>query len=258
MSSFLQSVFKIFIVCVVFYCLDHFLSVMLNIPFELCIPDNYDPSNYLQVTILRCIEIFILILLYKKELGSMAGLTDYFKNIIEISLGFFISFVGLLFVFIIHIVGFIDLSNLFSTQNHLDKSLYNLSLFMIAGGLIGPFAEELFFRAYLIHLSPQGNNLTKKTPLLILIGIIFVLPHVDFSQLETGLMQHLINLDINGSFSAISTIFKLQWMNIFMWSTCALITLPLFLWRRSILAGWVIHCMANITLYLLQNGFISG
>ncbi len=204
---------------------------------------NFDPSNYLQVTTLRVIEIGLMFALYKRDLLSMAGITDYFKNCIDIGLGFVIALAGFVIFFTLLALDFTPYLKHFIPEQQTSVPSKQIFLFIISGGLIAPLAEELFFRACLINLIPKKTTLIQALPNLIIIACIFVLPHIDFNS-------------ANADISFLSHVGS-QMLNIFIWGSCSVLTICTTLWRKSILTGWVIHCMANITLYAMQNGLLK-
>jgi membrane protease YdiL (CAAX protease family) len=217
---------------------------MLILPFNFLNVQNFDPSNYLQITTLRVIEIGLLFALYKRDLLSMAGITDYIKILTDIGLGFLIAVTGLFTLFILLYLKLTPFFDTLITDQKTSIGLIQVFLFVISGGLIAPLAEELFFRACLLNLIPKKTSIKVALPNLILIACIFVLPHINFNSTAADItfIEHI----------------KSQQFNIFIWMNCSIVTIFLTLWRRSIITGWIVHCMANITLYLIQNGLLQA
>lgn len=99
--------------------------------------------------------------------------------------------------------------------------------FLVLAVFAGPLLEELFFRAGLHRsCSPKGG--LENALVLILSSMLFACLHLDWSQ---TLGQQLPFL--------------------FMWSCCGLLTMGLYMLRRSLLPGLLLHGGANAILFFL-------
>jgi membrane protease YdiL (CAAX protease family) len=172
----------------------------------------------------------------------MAGFTGVRKFLTDFFIGLLIALSGLLVLFLASL--FIDKSYIqqFVITEHTKTSHLQILFFIISGGFIAPFFEEFFFRACLLNLIPQNFNKLRKTIFYIIIGIIFVLPHITFSSNEPNSFYDIL---------------RQQKEYIFIWSCCSFIMINLYLWRNSIITGWVVHSGANIVLFMLHSGFLK-
>ena len=139
----------------------------------------------------RMAEIIFLLLLVKKQEKSLsviglvstriyAGLK---KGLIwAVSFGF----AAAVTLFVIYLLG-INVANLFQVQ--LPAGIPELAMFFLMGAIIGPIAEEIFFRGILYGFFRKWGILTA----LILSTLFFVLPHttgnsIPLTQLIGGIL----------------------------------------------------------------------
>jgi len=101
------------------------------------------------------------------------------------------------------------------------------STFFILAVVVGPLLEELFFRASL-HRACRPEGRWEKGWLLMISSVIFAFLH----------------LDGNRGFLVQAPLFL-------MWSTCGMLTMGLYMIRRSLLPGYLLHGGANAVLFFL-------
>ena len=139
----------------------------------------------------RMAEIIFLLLLVKKQEKSLSAIglvstriyAGLKKGLIwAVSFGF----AAAVTLFVIYLLG-INVANLFQVQ--LPAGIPELATFFLMGAIIGPIAEEIFFRGILYGFFRKWGILTA----LILSTLFFVLPHttgnsIPLTQLIGGIL----------------------------------------------------------------------
>jgi membrane protease YdiL (CAAX protease family) len=139
----------------------------------------------------RMAEIIFLLLLVKKQEKSLSAIglvstriyAGLKKGLIwAVSFGF----AAAVTLFVIYLLG-INVANLFQVQ--LPAGIPELAMFFLMGAIIGPIAEEIFFRGILYGFFRKWGILTA----LILSTLFFVLPHttgnsIPLTQLIGGIL----------------------------------------------------------------------
>ena len=219
---FFQNLLKILILVLIFVVLNQCLKTTLNF----ITPDSFKLSHeYRELIVLRSIEFILLLILTRQELMSIFGAKTLLIKELATSFGFTI-FLMISFWSANLIMTWMGLEILKKFLIIPKKNNFDYELFFIAV-IIGPLVEEYCFRGLIWNsLSKQMNTKMKQILFMIICSIPFVVLHLNF------------NIKIND-----------QLHLIFMWSTCAISTLILFQWRKSILTGYCLHAFANACIY---------
>lgn len=216
------------------YLLDTLLQITLMIPMQQI---HFDPASneLIKVGMLRTFEIIIIFILYKDKLLSILGISNLHGFFVEMILAIALTLVAFgtfcVFDLVIESTFQISIRSLFIAESIRKEYVLEDYIFILVGGMIGPFAEELFFRGILgYHL--LSSKLSKKRTVFyaILMIVAFVLPHIHYGQPIAG-----------------------QWANVFMWSSCAVVAISIYLWRGSIIVPWILHGSANVCLLILSK-----
>lgn len=218
----LQNIFR-FLIWLFFLILGDFMfrSILIFVLSS----DFKQGHEFRELLLLRTIESVVLLILTRHELMSIFGGVKKFKKELMISTGFCMVLI-LGFWLIVQLFDKVDVSIIRHFLVIPENRHFDLELLIIAV-IAGPLLEEFCFRGILWNtLSQNIQKLSLKIPLLGLCALPFVLLH--------------INLTI-----PLSSQIPL----ILMWSTCAVSTLILFEWRKSILCGFALHACANAAIY---------
>lgn len=181
--------------------------------------------EFRELLVLRGFEGFILLILTRHELVSIFGCWNKFKKEMIISSLLFIALI-LGFYGSYHLsqsLGFDLLDDFISKPNstHFDSELFIIAV------IIGPLFEEYCFRGLLWKtLTNSISSMTLKFFSIFICSAPFVILHLNLDQSPTA-----------------------QAPLILMWSTCAICTLILYEWRKSILCGFALHASANAVIY---------
>lgn len=139
----------------------------------------------------------------------------------ELGLGLAVASMGLLGIFLLDLLGLGLLESLRSP-----KAAPVLLTFLLAAVILGPLAEELFFRGILYEETGAGKLPRPYGWLLIAVAIlVFAILHAPGREPGQVHLRAMIT-----------------------WSSCGLITFGCYLIRRQPWMGWMIHAGANATL----------
>ena len=201
----------------------------LTLPFEFLNQKSELDKLWLLFAV-RLIELSLLLLWFKEKLFHFIIPKNGLECIFQISTGILISLFGFLIVWGVDYFGVISIFEMLRNES-LEMTRSYFYALLICGALLAPFVEELFFRACLLGIFTER----KWSYVLhhLAAGILFVLPHINFSIELTR-----------------------QWGNIFIWSCCSFLMILLFVWRRSIIPGYIVHACANAVLFSLSFNLI--
>lgn len=248
-----SGLFRLLAIVAFIVLLDPTIFLVLEVIFERF--SVFKTFTLFQTALTRMVECMIFFILYKPHLLSILGLESPGKVVKHLCWGIGLSLLGLgLFLgldFISIKMEWGSLKTLLTGQETPQTVTWSDAIvFIMIGGLLGPFAEEFFFRGILIHALPMDyKKLVSFIPYTLLLTFIFVIPHIDLNPV----FNHS-STDASFKTNLVPTL-KSQSSYIFIWSTCAFVMIGLYQFTRSIFCGWMIHCNANIALYLIAHGF---
>ncbi len=216
-------------------CLNHWLALGL---LQLRLHGYWGASPLAATGVLRLLELGLFAILYRGDFLSILGISAPRAALAQLALGMGMALggAGLFFLADAALTRFTGASLLTLLFGPPRPEAWRLDAaaarFLLVGCLIGPFAEEFFFRGVLVRaVGPGRHDLLTKIFYDPLLMLAFVLPH--FTAAPTL-----------GVFLKIAAVK----------GACAFFTLRLYDLTGCLLAGFVLHGCGNAVIYFALGG----
>lgn len=209
-----------------FIIIDENFRTVVSFLFQKSFLSEHD---FRMLWVVRVIEIGFISLLYHQHLKLFWGKKEHLLK--ELFWASCLGLVAIVCAFLsregLWLFG-IDLFKVFAPKQ--PSTAFDFELFFVAI-LVGPILEEIFFRGVLWNSIQQTLS---KTHMRVMGGFLTCLP---FVYLHMNMNVPLLD----------------QWMMLGMWFVCAVLTLWLFNWRKSLWMGLSLHGAANFVIYFSHH-----